>query len=441
LRGSSADLIAGIHGARAPGSVAATAGAARARPRDLAGRVVEAGTTRGVPDAVVRLSGPSLGSPGTVFANGTTGGARSAVADGSGRFVFRDMPAGPYLLLARGIGLSSRRMRRNASVAIAVAPRGATLDIGDADRPLNVTIQCGGPPASAESCDESGDPIVGVSVAVIGRSTDWTGVTRARPESHDRRSRDVSRGRGARRYQIAFLGALTTVPAAAVDGFQRRGSRAVRDVELHGQVERMGCARQLRFAHRRVHRQSPRRFQSSLPPFTDRTGRWMFYPTTYAPGIISVTSGEERTSVNLDLRAIPIRRVTGHVAAADGGAAAGLAVRLVATDPAVRQTLDMNLEVHRSLTDGAGNFTFFGVAPGTYALYAFRRTNDTPRQLQWASSPTSVADADVSGIDLDCNPGKPISGRLPWRARTCRRLSSCAQSSSNPEHCRDRSAR
>ena len=130
----------------------------------LAGRVVEAGTTRGVPDAVLRLSGPSLGSPATVFANGTTGGARSAVADGSGRFVFRDVPAGPYLLLAHASGYlqgvyGETRPSRSQSL-----PNAQRLDIGDADRPLNVTIQLWRPAGIGGLVrDESGDPIVGVS--------------------------------------------------------------------------------------------------------------------------------------------------------------------------------------------------------------------------------------------------------------------------------------
>ena len=145
----------------------------------LAGRVVEAGTTRGVPDAVVRLSGPSLGSPATVFPNGTTGGARSAVADGSGRFVFRDLPAGPYLLLAQASGyLQGAYGQTRPSPRSESFPEAERLDIGDADRPLNVTIQMWRTAGIGGIVrDESGDPIVGVGLAVINRSTDWTGVT------------------------------------------------------------------------------------------------------------------------------------------------------------------------------------------------------------------------------------------------------------------------
>jgi len=385
----------------------------------IAGRVIEAGTTRGVPDAVVRLAGPSLGSAATTFPNGTTGGDRSVLTDGNGRFVFRDVPAGPYLLLAEASGYLQGSYGQTRPSERAQSIRDARpLDVGDADRPLNVTVQLWRPAGIGGIVrDEFGDPIAGVGIAVIRRSTDWTGVTTTRelnPMTDDRGMYHVDVAPGD--FQIAFLGPLTTVPAAAVDAFQQARvdggpamSSFMAQVEAGGGVLARGYGSRIGnfvvIALDQLNR-------PVLPPFTDRNERWMFYPTTYAPGIISVASGEERTSVNLDLRAIPIRRVTGHIADANGASAANVAVRLVAADPAVQLTAETRLEAHQALTDGAGNFTFIGVAPGTYALSTFRRISDTPPQMQWASTPVSVADADVTGVDVRLQSGVSISGRI-----------------------------
>jgi hypothetical protein len=71
----------------------------------ILGRVVEAGTNTGVPGAVVTLSSPALGAPTAVFANGVAGGPRRVMADGQGQFLFRDLPAGAYVIAATAAGI------------------------------------------------------------------------------------------------------------------------------------------------------------------------------------------------------------------------------------------------------------------------------------------------------------------------------------------------
>jgi hypothetical protein len=70
----------------------------------MLGRVVDADTSRGVADAMVILSGSSLGTTATRFSDGTQGGSRTVATDADGRFLFRGLPAGSYraVVLAAG---------------------------------------------------------------------------------------------------------------------------------------------------------------------------------------------------------------------------------------------------------------------------------------------------------------------------------------------------
>jgi hypothetical protein len=52
----------------------------------ILGRVVEAGTTTPVPDAMVTLAGAALGVSGQRFTNGVAAGPRVTVTDSTGRF-------------------------------------------------------------------------------------------------------------------------------------------------------------------------------------------------------------------------------------------------------------------------------------------------------------------------------------------------------------------
>ena len=73
----------------------------------ILGRVVEAGTTTAVPDAMVTLTGAALGVSGQRFTNGVAAGQRVTVADNTGRFLFRDLPVGNYQITAAAQGFSS----------------------------------------------------------------------------------------------------------------------------------------------------------------------------------------------------------------------------------------------------------------------------------------------------------------------------------------------
>jgi len=135
----------------------------------ILGRVVEADTDRGVAGAVVRLSAGPL----------------NAITNGSGYFLFRDVPSGTYALTVQAVGFlpASYGQRRPDG-----PPRSVQVD---ATRPpTNVTIRAWRPGAIEGTLrDELGDPLVGAAVRAMRRephSTDAGFVAAVATSTDDR---------------------------------------------------------------------------------------------------------------------------------------------------------------------------------------------------------------------------------------------------------------
>src|SRR5688572_7031226 len=95
-------LVASSAG-QAPQPVPSSATAPPARTSAVLGRVLEAGTTNPVPNAVVTISGPELNiEPGPPGAPVT--GSRRVAADSAGWFLFRNLPPGSFRLSAAAPG-------------------------------------------------------------------------------------------------------------------------------------------------------------------------------------------------------------------------------------------------------------------------------------------------------------------------------------------------
>src|SRR5262249_12448029 len=83
---------------------------------------------------------------------------------------------------------------------------------------------------------------------------------------------------------------------------------------------------------------------------------------------VTLKSGEEHGSVDIQLRAVRAVRVSGTLLTPDGPAST-TAVRL---EPAGNELVLQQLESAATVTDVAGAFTFPAVAPGDYALRVLR---------------------------------------------------------------------
>jgi hypothetical protein len=391
----------------------------------ILGRIVEAGTTAGVPGAIVTLTSPALGASTAMFANGVAGGPRRVMTDGQGQFVFRDLPAGPYVLSSMAAGYVDGAYGRTTLVRRAL-DLDRPLDLTDADKPLSVTIQMwkmGG--ISGRITDEAGEPMVGAPLTVMERFTDRGLPTSrsTRPATTDDRGFyhvDVAPGD----YVVGLVAATTTMPAAAVDGFvqaQREGGATMqaymKQVIAMGSLLPRGVG--VRVGNFLV---SQLGMQNTwvVPPFHMQDGHEVFYPTTFHPSsltiaaasVVSVSSGEEKTGVDVNVHPVPARRVSGRVIGPDGPAA-GIAVRVIAADADPGMAMfAIAAETSQTVADGAGDFTLLGIPPGTYTLKVLRASDPTEPVWWAAESITIGAETDLTNLTVRLQNGAPIGGRL-----------------------------
>jgi len=392
----------------------------------ILGKVLEAGTAMGVPGAVVTLTSPALGASTAMFSTGVTGGPRRVMTDGQGQFLFRDLPAGAYVIASTAAGFVDGAYGQTPFIRRALDVV-RTLDITDADKPINVTIQMwkmGG--ISGRVTDEAGEPMVGAPLTVLARFTDrglLTSQATARVTTDDRGLYHVDVVPGD--YLVGLVAATTTVPAAAVDGFlqaQREGGATMQ--AYMNQVGAMGSLLPrgvgVRVGNFLVSQFGMQGAWWVVPPYEVRDGRQFFYPTTFHPSSLSVaaasavtvSSGEEKVGIDVSIRPVPARRVSGRVVGPDGPVV-GIALRLIAADadPGTGMSFVAG-DTPQALTDGAGDFTFLGISPGSYTLRVLRASQPNQPVLWAADSVVVGAEIDVMDLTVRLQAGAPIGGRL-----------------------------
>ena len=420
----------------------------RAGTAFILGRVVEAGTATPVPEAVVTLSAPELRGSADVFDDGTPGGVRRVVVDGNGRFLFRGLPAGRYRIAATAPGFVDGaygethpiQIRRTLDAALA---RG--IDLEDGQRAVGADIQLWKQAGvSGLVTDEAGEPMVGVTVSVMSRVTDWGGTltTQAATAQTDDRGRyhaDVIPGT----YVVAVRATPATLPASALDDYQEAragGSAALREYD---ERRRAGNAPIPTSGGVRVGdwmlATGPRsviatiaggaivysgaaladRPAASPLAFTGVDGRLFVYPTTYYPAassadgaaVVTLASGEERSGIDIRLEPRPTVRVAG-VVEGPHGPEPGLGVMLIVPDQMTQRTSPAFLtDTAQSLTDRLGRFTFLGVVPGQYVLRVLRAPTRTDDSILWAAEKMAVGTEDVD-VAVRLQAGVRVSGRV-----------------------------
>ena len=398
----------------------------------ILGRVVEAASTNGVGGALVMLTGTALGNADAMFTNGTAGGPRRVVADGQGQFVFRDLPPGAYNLAATAAGYVDGLYGQKRIIQIRrTLDFVRVLDIAESDRVVPATIDLfrkGG--ISGRVVDEAGEPMVGIPLTVLARVTDWGGpITQLahNAQTDDRGQYHVDVVPGD--YVVGVMAATTTFPADIVDTFVRaqvEGGAVFEKVVNQivstagmlprGVGTRIGPVRVSQFGNRNA---------PVVPPIPAH-GPALFYPSTYHPSspspmsaaVVSVGSGEEESGIDLQLRPVPARRISGRVVG-PAGPAGGVGLRLVSSDPTVQRTSPATLiDVPQAMADGNGTFVFVGVAPGAYTLYVITRQGQGDPSTFWAADEVTVGDADLKDVEVRLKAGATVSGRVVFEGAT-----------------------
>jgi hypothetical protein len=408
----------------------------------ILGRVVDADTSRGVADAMVILSGSSLGTSANVFTDGTQGGNRSIVTDSDGRFLFRGLPPGSYRAIVLAAGYFDGVFGRTRPVQVARSlDLTRTIDLVAGERRSDVVIPIWKLAIiTGRVVDEAGEPFVGLNVWILTRLTIGGGPVMQQfvtAQTDDRGQYLASVPPGS--YIAGVLAAPTTMPAETLDEYVRtrvEGASAVTPLTTAltaGGTSPASIRAGTRIGDRIVATTHSPSLTSSagspLPaPSIGSTGRMTIYPTTFHPSsltasaatVVNVAAGEEKSGVDIQLTPRPTVEVSGRLIDPSGRPAAHVAVRLSVDDPAVTRTSPATvIDETVGVSDASGAFTLLGVVPGQYKLRVLigappsGRGGSAPSvPTSWAVEPVAVGETDIHDLNVVLNPASDVRGRL-----------------------------
>jgi hypothetical protein len=324
------------------------------------GQVTEADSNRPVAGALVTLN-----------VSGST--PVRIMADAQGRFGFRDLPAGRFNLSTMRSGWADGAYGRTRPAGPAL-----TLSLAAGEKVSGVTVPMWRHAVIAgRVVDESGDPLVSKSVRVLKR-TIAGGKLRLVMSSID--STD---DRGM--FRIGQLDPGEYVVAVPMDsGTEIMLSDEMRSREVA--VTRVMAATAAGGGGGAMFIGDSGGASAGMT----EDGRALAFPTMFYPTsttaakaqVITLTSGEERTAIDFQLRPVPTSKVSGTMMGPEGPAA-NLQITMV---PADADELASPIDTLSSASDGQGRFTFNGVPPGQYILRATR----SPRMTMGPGETTTI---------------------------------------------------
>ncbi len=408
----------------------------------ILGQVVDADTGRGVPGVVVTI-GPTLppaqpvgelldARPAAMAPPGSS--TKSILTSADGRFLFRDLPKGRFTLTATAPGYVAGAYGQGRPQGPGLA---LDLDVGQALGGVSIRVWKYGS-ISGAVFDELGDPAVGIAVrclrrAIAGGQKRFTTSGLVDVYTDDRglyRVPNLTPGEYICGNQVNASTLPMTVAAAseaASASGNPNSSEAYRNMQASGNILSIPngiVVGDLVLTQGGV---STSRGLGSPPP--DANGRRTAYsqiyypaaPTTTQASIVTVTSGEDRSGIDLRLRLAPAPRVSGRVIGPNGPAPF-LSITLV---PASGNDIVSESEATaaRTVSDSAGSFTFLGVPSGQYVLKIRLYPRPAPGAAAagppadptlWVAIPVTIGDTDISDLTVTLRTGVRVTGRVEF---------------------------
>jgi len=448
----------GLGGAQGPGgggggrgAGADPTGGGRGGPGGPGGRGGQQNTAVGTGSITGLVVVDSSGSPvrrARVSLAGTElRGTRTVTTDDTGRFTFPALPAGRFTMTASKPGYVD-----NAYGAKRPGRPGTPIQLADGQKIEKTVINLPkGGVVTGTVVDEHGEPSAGTQVRALRY------VMRTGEKTLQQAGQDTTDDRGIYRiYQLqpgdyvvnalprnqdmGDLGqAINAQISALVQQVQTArggGAGAAAPGNLAGLASLMGNVDSQQLNERIA------QLQSQLARQGQGQGQAAAYAPVYYPGTTSASGattvtlgvGEERPGVDFQLQLVQTSKIEGTVTSADGIVPQGTQVSLVAVDRGPGGGLGANI----SRVAAGGRFTFSNVTPGEYTLQARAAIRDQTGaaadtqlgrggrggpggpggailQVLWASTTVSASGQDVSGVNLNLQPGMTISGRVEFQ--------------------------
>jgi hypothetical protein len=411
----------------------------------IVGRVIDVATKEAIPGVRVEIAAsPSLLTVGTPRPP-----AVRVLTDAQGRFVFRQLLPGSYQLTATtgsngfeqsgflitGMGHliapylngGYGQRRPNGPLQELRLDQGAVV-------PDAVIALWKGASIDGTVVDEAGEPLVGLIVAAVRRTSDGLLTTGPTSRTDDRGMYHIG-ALPPGDYAIVVPQTQVLLPQSALDA----AAAAAPGFLLSSQFNSTGAPMPGRPGYVATGVAIGGVVATSLPPaagnslMTSGAELRHLYQSTFHPSgttfeqarVVSVGSGDEANGVDVQLIPVPAVAVSGMLL--DGGVPVPhFGVRLMPLDSGDGAEV---LELASSATDAQGRFMFPLVPTGQYRLFAQRytavptgqtpqgaATYQEPRNLSetpgaWASGTIAVADKPVADLALSLRPGFKVSGR------------------------------
>jgi hypothetical protein len=321
-----------------------------------------------------------------------------------GYFVFRDIPADKFDIIATKRGYTDGRYGR-------LRPSGPSqqLTVGAAERVGDIVIKLFRHASiSGIVTDEAGEPLVRVFVRALRKSIVGgraTFVANAIAITDDR--------------GIYRLGSLTpgeyVVVTASRQAALPMSAAHQANTGIDSLIMSIGGTNRLPGNPTAIET-SDAVFplgQGTPIPAPSADGRLFIYPPTFHPSgnltqaaTVTIGTGEERTGIDLRLDPVATVRVSGRVVAPEGvGGVLPVRLRPSGGDP-----FALEQDWPGAIADANGQFVLPAVPSGDYTL----RVASTRQPMYWAEVPLLVGRSDIEGLAVTLQPGLRISGRLAF---------------------------
>jgi len=365
----------------------------------IVGIVIDAATGKPASGAVVSISGGAAVSP---FDRDAPAAMPRILTSADGRFVYHDLPRGDYSITASKSGFAEgaygRRRPGGPSVALALA---------DGEKTAEVIVRIWKFAAiSGTVLDEAGEPVVGARVRSWRRAFDRGryGFVAAAAASTD--DRGVYRLGGLMPGDYVVGVPALQVPALSSESRPSSSLEVTPSVGFNTAATRLGPGLDVFLRGAPV-----------PPPPVD--GRLSLYPTIWHPSAassaqaasVTVTSGLERSGIDIQLYPLPTARVSGTVTRGEGAISA-IPVRLIPSGDEIDESGFL------AAADGNGSFVFPAVPAGQYTLRVAATMSIEQKQTLlstlWGEMPLTVGESDVSDAALVIGRSIRIYGRLEF---------------------------